>query len=124
MYAIIRTGGKQYQVAAGQTLQIEKLPQSVGAFVKFSDVLLIEDDGELYLGFPQMQSAEVVAQVLGQRKAGKIHIIKFKRRKHHMKRMGHRQYFTTVKVMGISFDKRKEVSVGNSAASVSLMDTV
>lgn len=106
MYAIIRTGGKQYWVTEGQTLNIEKLSEKIGAFVKFNDILLIliKEGHELHIGSPQLKGAQVVAEIIDQGRVSKINIIKFKRRKHHIKRMGHRQDFTTIKVTGININ--------------------
>lgn len=109
MYAVIRTSGKQYRVVKGQTLKIEKLSQDIGTFVKFKDVLLIGGGDELYIGSAQVKGAEVTAEIINQGRAAKINIIKFKRRKHQMKRMGHRQDFTTVKVLGIRVGGKEEV---------------
>lgn len=113
MYAIIRTGGKQYWVTEGQTLNIEKLSEKIGAFVKFNDILLIEEGHELHIGSPQLKGAQVIAEIIDQGRVSKINIIKFKRRKHHIKRMGHRQDFTTIKVTDINIspifrEKKKE----------------
>ncbi|AKQ33847.1 50S ribosomal protein L21 [Candidatus Coxiella mudrowiae] len=112
MYAIIRTGGKQYWVTEGQTLKIEKLAQDIGASVKFDDILLIGEGDELHIGSPQVKGAQVTAEIVDQGRVSKINIIKFKRRKHHMKRMGHRQDFTTVKVTGIRYRSRRKEKRG------------
>lgn len=109
MYAIIKIGGKQYRVIEGQTLKIEKLTEDIGASVKFTDVLLIGGSDELHIGSTQIKGAEVTAEIIDQGRAAKINIIKFKRRKHQMKRMGHRQDFTTVKVVGIRVSGEEEV---------------
>ena len=101
MYAVILTGGKQYKVQEGEKLEIEKLDREVGDTVDFDQVLLIEQGQEVKIGTPYLEGAKVSAEVIDQDRAKKIHIIKFKRRKHHMKQMGHRQYFTTVKVTSI-----------------------
>ncbi len=102
MYAVIFAGGKQYKVKEGQTLDVELLDLEEGAVVDFDQVLMLEKgDDNIILGAPYVEGAKVSAQVVGHGRAKKIDIIKFKRRKHHMKRMGHRQYFTTVKITGI-----------------------
>ena len=101
MYAVILTGGKQYKVQEGEKLEIEKLDREVGDTVDFDQVLLIVEGSEVKIGTPYLEGAKVSAEVIDQDRAKKIHIIKFKRRKHHMKQMGHRQYFTTVKVTSI-----------------------
>lgn len=102
MNAVICTGGKQYHVAEGQTLKIEKLPVDVGGTVEFDQVLLIADGSKINLGSPTIAGAKVSAEVIKQGRGKKIEIIKFRRRKHHMKRMGHRQDYTQIKITGIS----------------------
>ncbi len=101
MYAIIKTGGKQYRVAEGEILRVEKLPAEVGGVVSFDEVLLIADGADIKIGSPLVEGAKVSAEVVKHGRAKKISIIKFKRRKHHMKRMGHRQDFTAVEIKSI-----------------------
>lgn len=98
MYAIIETGGKQYRVAEGQTLKIEKLEAEVGGAIDFDRVLMIGEGETVQFGAPVVDGAKVSAEVVKHGRADKIRIIKFRRRKHHMKRAGHRQYFTEVKI--------------------------
>lgn len=98
MYAIIETGGKQYRVAEGQTLKIEKLTTEAGNTVDFDRVLMIGEGEKVQFGAPVVDGAKVSAEVVKHGRADKIRIIKFRRRKHHMKRAGHRQYFTEVKI--------------------------
>jgi large subunit ribosomal protein L21 len=102
MYAVIVTGGKQYKVTEGQVLKIEKLAIDEGAKVEFDQVLMVGQEGDMKVGTPHVEGAKVSAEVVSQGRAKKIRIIKFKRRKHHMKQMGHRQYFTEVKITGIN----------------------
>ena len=102
MYAVIQTGGKQYKVTEGEVLKIEKLTEEAGNEFSFDSVLLINDDAGLKVGAPYLDGASVKATVLSQGRHKKINIIKFKRRKHHMKKMGHRQYYTEVQITGIS----------------------
>ena len=97
MYAIIETGGKQYRVAQGQLLKIEKLEVDTGATVDFDRVLMVGEK----VGTPLVAGAKVTAEVVKHGRADKIRIIKFRRRKHHMKRQGHRQYYTEVKITAI-----------------------
>jgi len=101
MYAVIVTGGKQYRVAEGDTLRIEKLPVDVGGEVKFDQVLMVVDGDKITVGKPTVAKALVTAEVVQQARLDKIHIIKFRRRKHFRKQMGHRQYFTQVKITKI-----------------------
>ena len=101
MYAVIVSGGKQYRVKEGQSIQVEKLDGEPGSFIKFENVLLAsKDDGQL-VGTPYVEGWSVQAEVVSHGRHDKIHIIKFKRRKHHMKQMGHRQYYTELKITEI-----------------------
>ncbi len=102
MYAVIQTGGKQYRVEEGATLKIEKLELGTGDSVEFDKVLLVQSDDAVKVGQPFVEGGKVTAEVVSQGRHKKIKIIKFKRRKHHMKQMGHRQYYTEVKITGIS----------------------
>ena len=102
MYAVIQTGGKQYRVEEGTTLKIEKLELGSSDTVEFDKVLMVQSDSETKIGQPYIESGKVTAKVISQGRHKKIKIIKFKRRKHHMKQMGHRQYFTEIQITGIS----------------------
>jgi large subunit ribosomal protein L21 len=101
MYAVIVTGGKQYRVTEGQRIKLEKLPVDVGATVDFDQILMIGNGADVQVGAPYLKGSKVSAEVLSQGRHDKIHIIKFRRRKHHQKSMGHRQYYTEVKITGI-----------------------
>jgi large subunit ribosomal protein L21 len=102
MYAVIQTGGKQYRVEQGTYLKIEKLELGTGDSIEFDKVLMIESDGNVQVGQPFIEGGKVTATVLSQGRHDKIRIIKFRRRKHHMKHQGHRQYYTEVQITGIS----------------------
>ena len=102
MYAVIQTGGKQYRVEEGTTLKIEKLELGSSDTVEFDKVLMVQSDSETKIGQPYVESGKVTAKVVSQGRHKKVKIIKFKRRKHHMKQMGHRQYFTEIQITGIS----------------------
>jgi large subunit ribosomal protein L21 len=102
VYAVIKTGGKQYRVMQGETLRVEKLEAEVGAAVKFDQVLLLGEGDGITVGTPLVAGASVAATVKAQGRGDKVRIIKFRRRKHHMKQMGHRQYYTEVEITGIS----------------------
>ena len=102
MYAVIKTGGKQYRVAIGDVLKIEQLPVEIGSSIVFSEVLMVVDGEDMACGTPLIASAVVHADVMDQGRHKKIKIIKFRRRKHHMKQMGHRQNYTQVKITAIS----------------------
>ena len=100
-YAVIVTGGKQYKVAPGEYLKIEKLEIATGESVTFDRVLLVANGDDVNIGAPVVPGATVVAEVISQGRHDKVRIIKFRRRKHHMKRMGHRQWYTEIKITGI-----------------------
>ncbi|WP_409523612.1 50S ribosomal protein L21 [Nitrincola sp. MINF-07-Sa-05] len=102
MFAVIVSGGKQYRVQEGQTLKLEKLAAEQGANVEFDRVLLISNGDDVTVGAPVVEGAKVSAEVVAHGRGDKVTIIKFRRRKHHMKRQGHRQWFTEVKITGIS----------------------
>ena len=102
MYAVIQTGGKQYRVEEGTYLKIEKLELGTGDIIEFDNVLMIQSDDEVKVGLPYIEGGKVTATVLSQGRHDKIKIIKFRRRKHHMKQMGHRQYYTEIQITGIS----------------------
>ncbi len=102
MYAVIQTGGKQYRVEEGTSLKIEKLEVGVDENLEFDKVLMVQAGDSVKVGQPYIEGGKVTATVLSQGRHKKIKIIKFKRRKHHMKQMGHRQYYTEVQITGIS----------------------
>lgn len=101
MYAVIVSGGKQYRVKEGQSIQVEKLEEEPGSSVKFDNVLFGSKDNTAKIGTPYLQGWSVQAEVVGHGRHKKVNIIKFKRRKHHMKRMGHRQWYTKLKITQI-----------------------
>ncbi|MFB9886611.1 50S ribosomal protein L21 [Balneatrix alpica] len=102
MYAVIVSGGKQYRVKAGESIKLEKLTAEVGASVEFDKVLLVANGEDIKIGAPVVEGAKVTAEVVTHGRGEKVRIIKFRRRKHHMKRQGHRQWFTEVKITGIN----------------------
>lgn len=102
MYAVIKTGGKQYRVKEGDVLKVEMMPIPVGEEISFIEVLMMGEGESVQCGAPFIEGAAVKAEVLAQGRHKKIKIIKFRRRKHHMKQMGHRQYFTQVRITAIS----------------------
>ena len=101
MYAVIKTGGKQYRVAAGDTLKVESLTADVGQQVKLSDVLAVVEGGTLKSGAP-LAGAAVLATVLGHGRHDKVTIFKMQRRKHFQKHAGHRQNFTELRIDSIA----------------------
>ena len=101
MYAVIKTGGKQYRVAPGESLQVESLTADVGSAFTFDEVLLVADGDSVKVGAPLLAGATVKAQVTAHGRGDKIRIIKHRRRKHYHKEQGHRQNFTAVKITEI-----------------------
>lgn len=101
MFAVFQTGGKQYRVAPGDEIHIEKIPGQVGDAVKFDKVLMVEKDDSTEMGSPLLQGVEVTGEIVRQARAKKVIVFKFKRRKKYRKRQGHRQYYTRLKITGI-----------------------
>lgn len=101
MYVVIKTGGKQYRVAKDQVISIEKLDTEPGQSFDFKEVLMVADGKNIQIGNPFLSSITVKAEVIEHGRDDKIEILKFKRRKHHMKRQGHRQSYTKVKIVSI-----------------------
>ncbi|ADH85857.1 50S ribosomal protein L21 [Desulfurivibrio alkaliphilus] len=101
MYAIVRTGGKQYQVAAGSRLRVEKLAGEVGDTVELSEVLLVADGNEVKVGRPVVEGARVTARIVEQDKAKKVLVFKKKRRKGYRLKKGHRQPYTALEIKEI-----------------------
>ena len=98
MYAVIRSGGKQYRVTPGQTIRLEKLEGDVGSKVEIKDVLLVENDGNLQIGAPTVANATVEATVVERDRAKKIIVFKKKRKKQYRRTAGHRQDYTAVRI--------------------------
>jgi large subunit ribosomal protein L21 len=101
MYAIIKTGGKQYRVQSGAQLRVEALPADVGAAVSFDQVLLVGEGDAVKVGAPYVAGAAVKATVMSHGRGEKVHIFKMRRRKHYQKSQGHRQSYTEVRIDGI-----------------------
>ena len=102
MYAVFVSGGKQHRVEEGEVLRLEKIEVATGETVEFDQVLMVANGDDVKLGAPVVEGATVKAEVVNHGRADKVTIIKFKRRKHHMKRQGHRQWYTEVKIVGIN----------------------
>jgi len=102
MYAVIQTGGKQYRVAEGDTVKVEKLAADEGATVELDRVLMVADGDNVSVGKPYVEGGKVTATVKAHGRGGKVKIIKFRRRKHHLKRQGHRQWYTELTITGIN----------------------
>lgn len=101
MYAVIKTGGKQYRVSAGDKLNIETLPVETGGDVQFDQVLMLAEGENIDVGAPYVDGARVTAKVIEHGRGDKIRIVKFKRRKHYRRTMGHRQNYTRVEITGV-----------------------
>ena len=102
MYAVIVTGGKQYRVAEGDVLLVEKLEADEGASIDFENVLMVGQGESVQIGTPYVAGSKVTATVKAQTRGEKVRIMKFRRRKHHQKCTGHRQYLTAIEITGIS----------------------
>ncbi len=102
MYAVIKTGGKQYRVSAGEKLRVESLPAEVGAEITIDQVLMVADGDNVTTGSPMVSGATVKATVVGHGRGEKIRIFKMRRRKHYRKSQGHRQNYTEIQISGIS----------------------
>jgi large subunit ribosomal protein L21 len=102
MYAVIESGGKQHRVVEGETLKLEKIETATGESLEFDKVLMIGGGDDIKIGTPLVAGGKVTAEVVAHGRHKKISIIKFNRRKHFRKQTGHRQWFTEVKITGIS----------------------
>ena len=101
MYAVIESGGKQHRVTEGESLKLEKLEAATGDTIEFDRVLMVGGDS-VQVGTPVVDGAKVTAEVVSHGRHPKLRIVKFNRRKHHRKETGHRQWFTEVRITGIS----------------------
>jgi len=102
MYAVIEAGGKQHRVEEGELLKLEKIEQSTGETIEFDRVLLVGAGEDVKIGTPLVDGGKVTAEVVAHGRHAKIKIIKFNRRKHYRRQAGHRQWYTEVKITGIS----------------------
>jgi len=102
MYAVVRTGGKQYRLGVGDSVKVEKLPDEVGNIVELSQILMVSDGGEVKVGTPLVPGASVKAEIVGHGRNKKIRVFKMKRRKQYRRTQGHRQAFTQLKVTEIN----------------------
>ena len=101
MYAIVATGGKQYRVKKGEMLRVEKLPADTGDKIELDKVLLVGEGADVKVGAPYIDGAKVMAKVVEEGLSDKVKIIKFHRRKHYRKQMGHRQSYTEIEITDI-----------------------
>ena len=102
MYAVVKTGGKQYRVSAGEKLKIEQIPAEVGSEIVLDQVLLVADGEALTMGTPLVAGAQIKARVVSHGRGEKVRIFKMRRRKHYRKSQGHRQNYTEIEILGIS----------------------
>lgn len=102
MYAVVRTGGKQYRLGVGDSVKVEKLPDEVGNIVELSQILMVSDGSEVKVGTPLVTGASVKAEIVGHGRDKKIRVFKMKRRKKYRRTQGHRQAFTQLKVTEIN----------------------
>lgn len=107
MYAIVSVGGKQYKVKEGQEIKVERLVVK-GKKITLKEVLLISDNGKIEIGTPFIPKAKIVCEVLGERKAKKVIIFKYRRRKNYRKKLGHRQIYTHLRIKEISLGKAEK----------------
>ncbi|NIH16568.1 MAG: 50S ribosomal protein L21 [Buchnera aphidicola (Periphyllus lyropictus)] len=105
MYAVFINGGKQYKVKIGQTLRLEKINSKSGSLINFNKVLLLKKNNKTFLGNPILKNTIVQAKIFSHGREKKIQIIKFNRRKHYKKKQGHRQNYTSVKIINIKHNK-------------------
>ena len=102
MYAVIKTGGKQYRVAPGEKIKIEQIPADVGAQIVLDQVLMVSDGDAVQLGNPLVSGAKVSATVIAHGRGAKVKIFKLRRRKHYQRTQGHRQNYTEIRVDSIA----------------------
>ena len=98
MYAVIKTGGKQYRVTSGEKLKVEQIPADVGAEITLDQVLMVGEGETVRIGAPMLVGATVTAKVISQGRHDKVKIFKMRRRKHYQKHQGHRQNFTEIEI--------------------------
>ena len=116
MYAVFRTGGKQYRAAKGDVLRLEKIEADEGATVEFDEVLLVGEGSDVKVGSPLLSGSSVSAKVLRQGKSKKVPVVKFKRRQNYLRQGSHRQFFTEVEITGISGGSGKKAAPKADAA--------
>ena len=110
MYAVFRSGGKQYRAAKGDVLRLEKIEGDEGATVKFADVLLVGEGSDIKVGSPTLSGTTVSGKVIRQGKSRKVSVVKFKRRQNYLRQGSHRQFFTEVEITGISAGTAKKAA--------------
>jgi len=116
MYAVFRSGGKQYRAAKGDVLRLEKIEGDEGATVKFDEVLLVGEGSNIKVGGPTLSGSTVSGKVIRQGKSRKVSVVKFKRRKNYLRQGSHRQFFTEVEITGITGGTAKKAAPKTEAA--------
>ena len=111
IYAIIRSGGKQYRVEPDQVIDVERLPAQVGSAVEITDVLMVGDDGEVRLGQPLIQGARVIAEVVEHGRADKVVVFKYKAKTRYRRKRGHRQPYTRLAIRRIQTEETERLKV-------------
>jgi len=114
MYAVFRTGGKQYRAVPGEVIRVEKIDAEVGAVVEIGEVLLLGTGEDIQIGAPFIDGGKVLATVRSHGRADKVTIIKFRRRKHYRKQQGHRQHYTEIEITDIGGSKQSKKSAQSS----------
>lgn len=117
MYAVIKTGGKQYRVSPGDRLRVETLKADEGASIEFDQILMVGDGTNVTIGDPLVSQAVVVGKVVSHGRGKKIHIVKFRRRKHHHKKTGHRQNYTELEIVSVNGTTASKDSVSQKPAA-------
>jgi large subunit ribosomal protein L21 len=115
MYAVFRTGGKQYRAAKGDVLRLEKIDADEGATITFDEVLLIGEGADVKVGDPLLAGSSVSGKVLSQGKTKKVNVVKFRRRQNYLRQGSHRQFYTEVEITGISASGAKKPAPGKQA---------
>ncbi len=115
MYAVFRSGGKQYRAAKGDVLRLEKIEAEEGASISFDDVLLVGEGGDVKVGSPTLDGTSVTAKVLKQGKTRKVNVVKFKRRQNYLRQGTHRQFFTEVEITDIGGSGKKAAAKSDDA---------
>lgn len=116
MYAVFRSGGKQYRAVKGDVLRLEKINADEGATIKFDEVLLVGEGSDVKVGSPLLSGSTVSGKVVRQGKSRKVPVVKFKRRQNYLRQGSHRQFFTEVEITGISGSGAKEAKVSKESA--------
>lgn len=102
MYVVFQNGNKQYRINKNKTIFVEKLKNIPGKIVEFDNVLILSDNKKIYIGNPFLKNTKIKCEIIRHKRGKKIRIIKFKRRKHSLKKMGHRQWYTEIKMNSVN----------------------